>query len=128
MLIACLTIVPIALLHCLWSSDVEIECAGLRIVLILLFKCIGFCSWSVEASGLSLADLLHSFRSFASLLICLSPALDIGGLSCVMVVVSYRCVLHGPYPCGDVMVFVDNCHDLCRSVVDLVSGSCVCVQ
>ena len=37
-LLACLTIVPIALLHCLWASDVEIGCDGLRIVLILLFK------------------------------------------------------------------------------------------
>ena len=50
------------------------------------------CSWSVEASGLSLVDLLHSFRSFASLLICLIPALDIWGLGCVVVVVSGRCV------------------------------------
>ena len=60
---------------------------GLRIVLILSFMCIGFCSWSVEASGLSLAFLLHSFQSLASLLICLKPALAIGGLGCVMVVV-----------------------------------------
>ena len=73
----------------------DIGCAGLRIVLILMLMCIGFCSWSKEASGLSLADLLHSFRSFASLLICLSPALDIGGLGCVMVVVSGRCVCMG---------------------------------
>ena len=81
MLLACLTIVPIALLHCLWVSDVETGyCAGLRIVSILLFMCVGFCSWFVEASGLSLAVLLHSFRSFASLIICLRPALDIGGL------------------------------------------------
>ena len=61
---------------------------GLRIVLIISFMCIGFCSWYVEASGLSLAFLLHSLRSFASRLICLRPALDIGGLGCVMVVVS----------------------------------------
>jgi hypothetical protein len=54
-LLACLTIVPIALLHCLRDSDVEIGCVGLRIMLILSFMCIGFCSWSVEASGLSLA-------------------------------------------------------------------------
>ena len=87
-LLACLTIVPIALLHCLWASDVEIGCDGLRIVLILLFMCIGFCSWYVEAYGFYFAVLLHSFRSFASLLICLRPALDIGGLGCVMVVVS----------------------------------------
>ena len=43
---------------------------------------------SVEASGFRLAVLLHSFRSFASLLICLSPAPDIEGLGCVLVVVS----------------------------------------
>ena len=49
----------------------------------------------MEVSGLSLTDLLHSFRSFANLLICLSPALDIGGLSCVMVVVSGLCVCIG---------------------------------
>jgi len=57
--LACLTIVHIALLHCLWASDVDIGCAGLRIVLILLFMCIGFCLLSVEASGFSLAVLLH---------------------------------------------------------------------
>ena len=61
---------------------------GLRILLVLSFMRIGFCSWSVKASGSSLAFLLHSFRSLASLLICHRPALDIGGLSCVMVVVS----------------------------------------
>ncbi len=49
----------------------------------------------MEASGLSLADLVHSFRSFASLIICLSPALDIGGLGCVMLVVSGLCVCMG---------------------------------
>ena len=87
----CLTIVPSALLHCLWASDVEIDCAGLRIVLISMLRCVGFCSWSLEAHGLSLAFLLHSLRSFASLLICRSPALDIGGLGCVMVVFSGRC-------------------------------------
>ena len=58
-------------------------------MLILSFMCIGFCSWSVEASGSSLAFLLHSFRSLANLLICLRPVLDIGGgLGYVMVVVS----------------------------------------
>ena len=36
---------------------------------------------------MSLAFLLHSFRSLANLLICLRPALDIGGLGCVMAVV-----------------------------------------
>ena len=68
----------------------------LRIVLILSFMCIGFCSWSVEASGWSLAFLLHSFRSFASLLIRLSPALEIGGLSVMLVVGSclVSCIGH----------------------------------
>ena len=87
-LLACRTIVPIALLHCLWASDDEIGCAGLMIVLIFSFMNIGFCSWSVEASGLSLVFLLLSFRSLASLLIRLRSALDIGGIGCVMVGVS----------------------------------------
>jgi len=94
-LLACRTIFPIALLHYLWASDVEIGCAGLRIVFIFLFMCIGFCSWPVEASGLSLVFLLHSFRSLASLLICLRLALDIGGLGCVMVGVSSLWVCTG---------------------------------
>ncbi len=90
--------------------------------------CIGFCSWCVEVSGLSLADLLHSFRSFASLLICLSLALDIGGLSCQCYGGRVRSLcLHGPNFCSDVMVCVYYCHDLCCGVVDLVSGSCVYV-
>jgi hypothetical protein len=74
---------------------VKISCVGLRIVLILLFMCVGFCSWSVEAYGLSLAILLHSFWSFASLLIYLRPALDIGGLGCVVVVMSALWVCMG---------------------------------
>ena len=73
---------------CLWASDVEIACVGLRIVLIFSFMCIGFCSWYVEAFGLSLVFLLHLFRSLASLFICLRPSLDIGDLCCVMVGVS----------------------------------------
>ena len=42
----------------------------------------------MEASGLSLAFLLHAFRSLASMSICLKPVRDIGGLGCVKVVVS----------------------------------------
>ena len=123
MLLACLTIVPIALLHSLWASDVEIGCDGLRIVLILLFMCIGFCSWSVEASGLSLVVLLHSFRSFASLLICLSPALDIGGFGLCGGGRVRPWGLHGPDLGGYVMVFMNYCHYPSRGVVYLFCGS-----
>jgi len=80
--------VHIALLHCLWASNVEIGFEGLRSVVIFSFMWIGFISWSVKASGWSLVVLLHSFRILASLLICLRPALDIGGLGCVMFDVS----------------------------------------
>ena len=50
-LLACRTIVPIALLNCLWACNVVIGFPGLRIVVIFSFVCIGFISWSVEASG-----------------------------------------------------------------------------
>ena len=49
--------------------------------------CGGFRFGSAVISGYSFIVELHSFRSFASLPICLSPALEICGLS-VMVVVS----------------------------------------
>jgi hypothetical protein len=42
----------------------------------------------MEASGLSLAFFFHLFRSLANLIIRLRPDLYIGGLGCVMVVVS----------------------------------------
>ncbi len=76
-LLACRAIIPIALLHCLWASNVEIGFAGLRIVVIFSFMCIGFISWFVKGSEWSMVHLLHSFRNLASLLICLKPALDI---------------------------------------------------
>ena len=52
---------------------------------------------------------LHSFRSLASLLIFLRPALDIGGLGCVMVVVSSLGVCMG------------------QILVDMSWYSCACV-
>ena len=47
-------------------------------------------------SGYSFVVVLHSFRSFASLPICLSPAREIGGLSIAGVVVSclVSCIGH----------------------------------
>ena len=50
-LLACRTIVPMALLHCLWASDVEIVFFELRSVVIFSFMWIGVIAWSVEASG-----------------------------------------------------------------------------
>jgi len=56
--------------------------------------------------------LLHSFQSLASRPICLRPALNIGGLSCVIVVVScfgvcigQMCVAMSWYP----RIFVMTC-------------------
>ena len=88
MLLACLTIVPIALLHCLWASAVYIGIAGLRNVFFSRLCELGSlrCRW--QRLGRVLVVLLHSFLSLASRPICISPALDIGGLSCVIVVVS----------------------------------------
>ena len=58
--------------------------------------CGGFRFGSAMISGYSFIVKLHSFRSFASLPICLSPALEIGGLSVVVVVVSclVSCIGH----------------------------------
>ena len=58
--------------------------------------CGGFRFGSVIISGYCFVVVLHSFRSFASLPICLSPAREIGGLSVAGVVVSYRvsCIGH----------------------------------
>jgi len=50
-LLDCLTIVPIALLCCLWTSDVEIGFAGLRRVVIFSFMCSGVLAWSVKVYG-----------------------------------------------------------------------------
>ena len=74
-----------------WLCGVE-DCVDLIVYLDrVLFVVCG----AVEASRFRLAVLLHSFRSFASLLICLSPVLDIGGLGCVLVIVSGLCVCMG---------------------------------
>ena len=58
--------------------------------------CGGFRSGSFKISGCSFVVVLHSFWSFASLPICLSPAREIGGLSVAGAVVSSRvtCIGH----------------------------------
>ncbi len=58
--------------------------------------CGGFRTGSFTISGYSFVVVLHLFRSFASLPICLSPARAIGGLSVTGVVVSCRvsCIGH----------------------------------
>ena len=50
--------------------------------------CGGFRSGSFAFSGYNLCVVLHSFLSFASLPICLSPAREIGGFSVTGVVVA----------------------------------------
>ena len=79
----------------MWASDVEIGVAGLKSVVIFSFMWIGVIAWSLSASGQSLVVMLHSFLSLASLPICLRPTLDIGGLSCVICVVSCLGVCFG---------------------------------
>ena len=58
--------------------------------------CGGFRTGSFTISGYSFVVVLHSFRSFASLPICLSPAREIGGLRDAGVVASCRvsCIGH----------------------------------
>jgi len=70
--------------------------AGLRYLVSLLFMCIGSRTWLLAISGLSLVGMLHSFLSLASRPICLRPAFEFGGLSCVVVVVSCHgdCIGH----------------------------------
>ena len=70
--------------------------AGWSIWLIFLFMCGGFRFGSFTTSGYSFVVVLHSFRSFASLPICLRPAREIGGLSVAGVVGSCRvsCIGH----------------------------------
>jgi hypothetical protein len=77
----------------------------------------------VETSGLSLAFLLPSFRSLASLLICLSPALDIEGFGLCDGCRVWPWGLHGPHLSGYVMVFMNYYHDLCRGIVYMVGCS-----
>jgi len=50
-LLACLTIVSIALLHYVWASDVEIGIAGLRSVVIFSVMRIRVIAWSLTAFG-----------------------------------------------------------------------------
>ena len=54
--------------------------AGCRIWLFFFFMCGGFRTGSFTISGYSFVVVLHSFRSFASLPICLSPAREMCGL------------------------------------------------
>ena len=54
---------------------------GWSIWFILRFICSGFRSESSAISWCCFVVVLHSFLSFASLPICLSPAREIGGLS-----------------------------------------------
>ncbi len=58
--------------------------------------CGGFRTGSFAISGYGFVVVLHSFRSFAILPICLSLAREIGGLSVAGVVVSCRvsCIGH----------------------------------
>ena len=58
--------------------------------------CGGFRFGSAVISGYCFIVELHSFRSFASLPICLIPALEIGGLNVVVVVGSclVSCIGH----------------------------------
>ena len=88
MFLACLTIVPMALLLCLCASDIEIGVAGLRSLAIFLLMWIGFRAWILASSGCCVVVLLHSCLILASLPICLRPDFDIGGLSCVVLFVS----------------------------------------
>jgi hypothetical protein len=62
--------------------------ASLSIWLIVSFMCIGLRAWLLEISGWSLVVVLQSFLSLSGRPFFLSPASDIGGLSCVGVVVS----------------------------------------
>jgi hypothetical protein len=87
-LFACLNIVPIVLLHCLRASDVEIGVTGLRSLVNLSLMWFGFRAWLLAASGRSLVVVLHSLLSLSNRPICLRPALSIGGLICVIDVVS----------------------------------------
>ena len=88
MLLACLIIVPMALMHCLCASDAEISVVGLRSLAFFSLMWTGFRAWLLASSGCSLVILLPLFLSLASLPICLRSDFDIGGLSCVVVFVS----------------------------------------
>ena len=74
--------------HCLYASDVEIGVVGLRVCVILLLMYIGLRAWLLAVSGWSLVLALYSNLSLASRPICLRPARDIEGLTCMGAVVS----------------------------------------
>ncbi len=69
---------------CLFRRE---RCNGLSFFFFEVSFC-GFRSGSFAISGWSLVLVLHSFLSFASLPICLSPAREMSDLSCTGVVVS----------------------------------------
>jgi hypothetical protein len=50
-LLACRSIIPIALLHFWGASDVEIGIVGLMSVVIFSFMCIRVVAWSLAAYG-----------------------------------------------------------------------------
>jgi hypothetical protein len=62
---------------------VERGFVGLTIWVILILMCIVFRAWLLAISGWSLVVALHAFLSLDSRPICLWPARNIGGLSCV---------------------------------------------
>ena len=79
---------PMALDHC-WCASFAVRCVlGCSIRFILRFICSGFRSESSGISGCIFVVVLHSFLSFASRPICVSPAREIGDLSCMDVGVS----------------------------------------
>ena len=94
--LAFLIMFPIALEHCWCASFVVRGDSGWSIWFIFWFMCGGFRFESAVISGYCFIVWLHSFRSFASLPICLIPALEIGGLSVVVVVGSclVSCIGH----------------------------------
>ncbi len=94
--LAFLIMFPIALEHCWCASFVVMGDSGWSIWFIFWFMCGGIRFGSAMISGYCFIVWLHSFRSFASLSICLIPALEIGGLNVVVVVGSclVSCIGH----------------------------------
>ncbi len=90
-LLPCLTIVTMALNNW-WCAFVVKRCVvDFRIwaIFIFMLTCIGLRSWLLAISGWYLLVVLHMFLSFVSRLISLRHALDIDGLRCVVVYVSW---------------------------------------
>jgi hypothetical protein len=79
---------PMGLKYCCFAFFVVRGVLGWSIWFILRFICSGFRSESSAISGCSFVVVLHSFLSFASRPICVSPAREIGDLSCMDVGVS----------------------------------------